>query len=211
MWRWDQAEPFGNNPADEDPDANSVAFDLPLRLPGQRYDAETGLHYNYYRDLDPSLGIYLQSDPIGLFGGINTFMYALGMPLTNADPRGLEVEVGVRPFYPVELPLVRHCFVRFNKSNSDTLSFSNEGVTPDPNPGAGTYSPAVGPENDTCVRKKMNECRDWALAANNCCDCVAVALESCGLTKAGSWPNRPLPVGPASKSPCNDPEQCVSP
>jgi hypothetical protein len=45
VWRWDHAEPFGNNPADEDPDANSVAFDLPLRLPGQRYDAETALHF----------------------------------------------------------------------------------------------------------------------------------------------------------------------
>ena len=72
MWRWDQAEPFGNNPADEDPDANSVAFDLPLRLPGQRYDKETGLHYNYFRDYDPGLGIYKQSDLIGLYCGLNT-------------------------------------------------------------------------------------------------------------------------------------------
>jgi RHS repeat-associated protein len=72
VWRWDQAEPFGGNPANEDPDANSVAFDLPLRLPGQRYDAETGLHYNYFRDYDPSLGIYKQSDLIGLRGGLNT-------------------------------------------------------------------------------------------------------------------------------------------
>ena len=43
VWRWDQAEPFGNNPADEDPDANSIAFDPPLRLPGQYNDKETGL------------------------------------------------------------------------------------------------------------------------------------------------------------------------
>ena len=54
VWRWDQAEPFGANPVDEDPDANSVAFDLALRLPGQQYDEETGLHYNYYRDYDPA-------------------------------------------------------------------------------------------------------------------------------------------------------------
>ena len=33
VWRWDQQEPFGANPANEDPDGNSVAFDLPLRLP----------------------------------------------------------------------------------------------------------------------------------------------------------------------------------
>jgi RHS repeat-associated protein len=89
VWRWDQAEPFGNNPANEDPDANSVVFDLPLRLPGQRYDAETGLHYNYFRDYDPGLGIYKQSDPIGLKGGVNTYVYVLNSPLFWVDPFGL--------------------------------------------------------------------------------------------------------------------------
>lgn len=88
VWRWDQAEPFGNNPADEDPDGNSVAFDLPLRLPGQRHDAESGLHYNYYRDYDPGLGRYVESDPIGLLGGLNTSGYALQSPLSNVDPTG---------------------------------------------------------------------------------------------------------------------------
>jgi RHS repeat-associated protein len=89
VWRWDQAEPFGNNPADENPDANSIAFDLPLRLPGQRYDAETGLHYNYFRDYDPSIGRYGESDPIGLRGGLNTYVYVAGRPLNFADLRGL--------------------------------------------------------------------------------------------------------------------------
>jgi RHS repeat-associated protein len=89
VWRWDQAEPFGSNPADEDPDANSVAFDLPLRLPGQRYDAETGLHYNYFRDYDPSLGIYKQSDLVGLRAGLNTYAYVNGNPILHADPFGL--------------------------------------------------------------------------------------------------------------------------
>jgi len=69
VWRWDQAEPFGVNVPDENP-SGLGAFDLPLRLPGQRYDAETGLHYNYFRDYDPSIGIYKQSDLIGLRGGV---------------------------------------------------------------------------------------------------------------------------------------------
>ena len=89
MWRWDQQEPFGGNPADEDPDANSVAFDLPLRLPGQRYDQETGLHYNYFRDYDPSIGRYGESDPIGLRGGLNTYAYVGSTPLTRTDFEGL--------------------------------------------------------------------------------------------------------------------------
>jgi RHS repeat-associated protein len=90
VWRWDQQEPFGNNPADEDPDGNSVAFDLPLRLPGQRYDAETGLHYNYFRDYDAGTGRYAQSDPIGLEGGLNTYAYVEGKVLMLVDQFGLD-------------------------------------------------------------------------------------------------------------------------
>jgi RHS repeat-associated protein len=87
-WKWDPAEPFENNPADENPSGLGV-FDLPLRLPGQRYDAETALHYNYFRDFDPSLGMYKQSDPIGLRGGTNTYLYVAGSPLRFFDSDGL--------------------------------------------------------------------------------------------------------------------------
>ena len=45
VWRWDQAEPFGDSVANEDPDGNSVGFSFPQRFPGQYYDAETNLHY----------------------------------------------------------------------------------------------------------------------------------------------------------------------
>jgi len=93
VWRWDQAEPFGNNVPDENP-SGLGAFDLPLRLPGQRYDAETALHYNYFRDYDPSLGRYGESDPIGLRGGLNTYAYVGGNPISYADPDGLRPEAG---------------------------------------------------------------------------------------------------------------------
>lgn len=52
------------------------------------FDKETGLHFNYFRDYDPAIGRYIQSDPIGLRGGINTYVYAYD-PLTQIDPRGL--------------------------------------------------------------------------------------------------------------------------
>jgi RHS repeat-associated protein len=89
VWRWDQQEPFGNSVADENP-SGLGAFDLPLRLPGQRYDTETALHYNYFRDYDPSLGIYKQSDLIGLQGDLNTYSYVAGSPLNFKDPLGLD-------------------------------------------------------------------------------------------------------------------------
>jgi RHS repeat-associated protein len=89
VWRWDQDEPFGLNAPDENP-SGLGAFDLPLRLPGQYFDAETGLHYNYFRDYDPSIGRYGESDPIGLRARLNTYAYVAGSPLNMSDPSGLK-------------------------------------------------------------------------------------------------------------------------
>jgi RHS repeat-associated protein len=67
VWRWD-SDPFGTSPALEDPDGDGIAFTYNLRFPGQYYDKETRLHYNYFRDYDRATGRYIQSDPIGLRG-----------------------------------------------------------------------------------------------------------------------------------------------
>ena len=58
-------------------------------LPGQYYDQETGLHYNYFRYYDPTTGRYITSDPIGLAGGLNTYVYVDNNPLYWIDPFGL--------------------------------------------------------------------------------------------------------------------------
>ena len=88
VWRWDQGEPFGNDVPNNNP-SGLGAFDFPLRFPGQYFDRETNLAYNVMRDYDPGIGSYVESDPIGLGGGINTYAYVLGDPLLLTDPMGL--------------------------------------------------------------------------------------------------------------------------
>lgn len=162
----------------------------------------TRAHYNYFRDYDPGLGRYVESDPSGLEAGTNTYGYALASPGVHFDSTGLDAEVGVRQFYPVPVRHARHCFVRFNGNNNDTMSFTNQGVGPDANPsgrnpifnpGESQFSGTKGKRNDACVRREMNTCqaKNYDFEEFNCCDCVARALNACGLRKEGDWPNWP--------------------
>lgn len=78
-----QSDAFGNSILDEH---NQIT--LNLRFAGQYYDGESGLSYNYQRDYDPRTGRYIEADPIGLAGGLNTFAYAGNNPLGYIDPTG---------------------------------------------------------------------------------------------------------------------------
>ncbi|MCP4288614.1 MAG: hypothetical protein GY792_30025, partial [Gammaproteobacteria bacterium] len=80
---------FGKASVDVDTVTNN------LRFPGQYYDAETGLHYNGFRYYDPKIGRYLRTDPIGLLGGVNIFLYSQNTPVNNIDPEGLNALAGV--------------------------------------------------------------------------------------------------------------------
>ena len=86
-WTW-EGDPFGTELPNEDP-ASLGAFAYNLRFPGQLYEAHTGLNYNYFRDYDAVTGRYIQSDPIGLDGGMNTYGYAHQNPLSYFDSYGL--------------------------------------------------------------------------------------------------------------------------
>ena len=81
-WKADYS-PFGKA------SINSQGPTFKLRFPGQYFDAETEIHYNWNRYYDPHTGRYITSDPIGLLGGINTYVYALNRPTSNVDPLGL--------------------------------------------------------------------------------------------------------------------------
>jgi RHS repeat-associated protein len=98
-----------------------------LRFPGQLYDAETGLHYNYFRDYDPSLGRYVQSDPIGLRGGVNRYGYSFGNPIVLADPFGLEVQVEVGVGGMMGVALFPPTMTGIGVSGSVTVGISTDG------------------------------------------------------------------------------------
>ena len=84
IWSW----PYVGNPfGEQQPTSNGYV--LNLRFPGQYNDAESGINYNMYRNFDQATGRYLQSDPIGLDGGINTFVYVGNEPLDQIDLSGL--------------------------------------------------------------------------------------------------------------------------
>jgi RHS repeat-associated protein len=81
-WLW------GGNAANQNP-IGLGTFIYNLRYPGQYFQAETGLSYNYFRNYDGVTGRYLESDPIGLSGGINPYTYANDNPIMRTDPYGL--------------------------------------------------------------------------------------------------------------------------
>lgn len=86
-WRW-LSDPFGAGLAENNPSGvGAVTFNL--RLPGQVFDPETGLHHNFHRDYDPVMGRYIESDPVGLVGGLNTYVYADNAPTRFTDSLGL--------------------------------------------------------------------------------------------------------------------------
>ena len=98
LWKW-EGEQFG----DVLPTGNLV---FPIRHAGQYYDAEVNLFYNYFRDYDPITGRYVESDPIGLDGGLNTYGYVGGNPLHLIDPLGLLQEAA------------KKCVCAFMKNNN---------------------------------------------------------------------------------------------
>jgi RHS repeat-associated protein len=89
VWRWD-TDPFGTAAPNQNP-AGLGTFPYNIRFPGQYFMQETGLNYNWNRDYDPVVGRYIESDPLGLRAGVNTYAYSGSDPVWLDDPSGLLV------------------------------------------------------------------------------------------------------------------------
>jgi RHS repeat-associated protein len=87
VWEWE----YRRNAFGERKPSSASGYVLNLRFPGQYIDTESGWSYNVNRSYDPIIGRYIESDPIGLDGGLNTYAYATSNPLNMVDPLGLMV------------------------------------------------------------------------------------------------------------------------
>jgi RHS repeat-associated protein len=191
VWRWDQWEPFGDNVADENPGGAGI-FDMPLRFPGQYFDKETNLHYNYYRDYDPGIGRYGESDPIGLKGGLNTYAYVRSNPLSYFDPDGLEVRFICRPVRGIEVTGFQHCFVYITcpeEGWASTLSlYGYGGIWPR----VGYKAANEGPDRPNSPSNEY----DQPVPPRQCYPGGACGYEKLVLRRFNSFPSGVVPYSP---------------
>lgn len=174
---------------------------LDARFPGQWFQLESGLAYNWHRHYDASLGRYTQPDPLGVKAGPSVYGYADGNPVMWVDPEGLDINVcfyadaaagfghvgfgvtgesGTQGFYPTGNPLNSPGVIRPDTQNNMTCK-----------------TVGASPEEDNCMRscrsdRATNPGR-YTLMSRQCTGFVRDCLRSCRLWSGKNFGSRPGP------------------
>ena len=166
---------------------------MPLRFPGQYFDKETNLSYNVMRDYDAQIARYVESDPIGVKGGLNTYVYALANSLTKFDPLGLAVWICNREVQG--FPRVgNHGYLWNDKTRKSCGMQGSFGMGPigEGEPGYPTHAcnevpGSAGKEEEimNCCRKNANNWL-WFPRVNDCHNAANDCIEEAGLRNPGA-------------------------
>ena len=168
---------------------------------GQYHDRETNVFYNYFRDFDPALGRYIQSDPVGLVAGLNTYAYALGNPLQYVDPFGLDVRVCY--YYEAAAGFGHVGYGVGSESRTwgyypSGKAFGSPGIVKEDEERAKECKviPAT-PDQDNCMlscrAQRKNDPGFYHLTTNQCTGFVRECLTQCGLPAGSTTGSAPRP------------------
>jgi RHS repeat-associated protein len=166
-----------------------------LRFPGQYFDAETEAHYNYYRYYEPLIGRYDTSDPLGLVGGSNSYLYVVASPHRHIDVLGLAIWICNRDV--TGFPFVgNHAYLWDDRTGTPCGMNSSSGTGPTGRPGTD-----LGPQKDSCTKVMGSDGKEddvmkccnrdanngvWTPGINDCHNAANDCIEESGLKTPGA-------------------------